>query len=112
MQETPSEPRPSFLERMKLKWGLTSLWQVVLILIVFAATGTTVLLIRPLIFELLGISDAKGWQKTVSYLLLVFPLYQLLLLAYGFLLGQFNFFWEKEKKLAKGVLKLLGIRKS
>lgn len=113
MQEPSSpEPRPSFLERMKVKWGLNSLWQVVLILIVFAATGTTVLLIRPIIFEVLGISHAEGWLKTISYLLLVFPLYQILLLGYGFLLGQFDFFWEKEKKLAKGVLKLLRIRKS
>lgn len=102
--------RKPFLERMKEKWGLQSLFQVVIILIVFSATGMTVVFIRPLIFQLLGIENASGWLKTVSYLLLVFPLYQALLLGYGFIFGQFHFFWEKEKKLAHGILKLLGIR--
>ena len=104
-----SSKRP-FLQRMKEKWGLKSLLQVVLVLIVFAATGMTVVLIRPLIFQFLGIENSSGWLKTVSYLVLVFPLYQALLLGYGFIFGQFHFFWEKEKKLARGLLKLLRIR--
>lgn len=95
-----------FLERMKQKWGLNSMLQVVLILIVFAMTGMTVVWIRPLIFKVLGIENANGWLKTVSYLLLVFPLYQALLLAYGFVFGQFNFFWEKEKKMVKALQRL------
>ena len=95
-----------FLERMKQKWGLTSIWQVVLILIVFSITGMTVVWIRPIIFKILGIEDASGWLKTISYLVLVFPLYQCLLLLYGFIFGQFNFFWEKEKKLVKAVMRL------
>jgi hypothetical protein len=100
--------KQSFLERMKQKWGLNSILQVVLILIVFAITGTTVVWARPIIFNVLGIEHSSGWVKTVSYLVLVFPLYQVLLLGYGFVLGQFSFFWEKEKKLAKLVLRLFG----
>jgi hypothetical protein len=98
--------KQSFLERMKQKWGLNSMFQVILILIVFALTGTTVVWIRPIIFKMLGIENASGWLKTISYLILVFPLYQVLLLIYGFIFGQFSFFWEKEKKLAKAVQKL------
>lgn len=109
-EEHQQDTKKPFLERMKEKWGLTSLWQVIIILVVFAATGFTVVFIRPLIFQFLGIEDASGWIKTVSYLILVFPLYQALLLGYGFLFGQFRFFWEKEKKLAKGILKFLKIR--
>jgi len=30
-------------------------------------------------------------------------LYQILLLVYGFIFGQFRFFWEKEKKLVKRI---------
>ncbi len=77
-------------------------------MIVFAVTGTTVVWARPIIFNVLGIEHSSGWVKTVSYLVLVFPLYQVLLLGYGFVLGQFSFFWEKEKKLAKLVLRLFG----
>lgn len=98
--------KQSFLQKMRKKWGLTSIFQVVLVLVVFAITGMTVVWIKPIIFKLLGIENASGWLKTVSYLLLVFPLYQILLLLYGFIFGQFNFFWEKEKKLVKAVLRL------
>ena len=109
--EDKASGKKPFLQRMKEKWGLKNLWQVVLVLIVFAATGMTVVLIRPLIFQFLGIEDSSGWLKTVSYLLLVFPLYQALLLGYGFIFGQFHFFWEKEKKLAKALLKLFQVRR-
>lgn len=99
-------PKSSFLEKMKQKWGLTSIFQVVLILIVFALTGMTVVWLRPIIFHVLGIDHANSWIKTVCYLVLVFPLYQVLLLAYGFIFGQFSFFWEKEKKLMNAVIRL------
>ena len=103
--EKAKEKQP-FLERMKQKWGLSSIFQVVLILIVFALTGMTVVWIRPIIFHFLGIDHANNWIKTVSYLILIFPMYQTLLLVYGFIFGQFTFFWEKEKKLLSAVIRL------
>ena len=101
-----AKQKQPFLERMKQKWGLNSIFQVVVILIVFALTGTTVVWLRPIIFQVIGIENADGWLKTISYLILVFPLYQVLLLAYGFIFGQFSFFWEKEKKLVNAVMRL------
>lgn len=101
-----AKQKQPFLERMKEKWGLNSIFQVVLILIVFSLTGMTVVWLRPIIFQVIGIENANGWLKTVSYLVLVFPLYQVLLLAYGFVFGQFSFFWEKEKKLVNAVIRL------
>ena len=38
------------------------------------------------------------WTATVLYYLLILPVYNGLLLAYGFLFGQFQFFWEFEKR--------------
>ena len=35
--------------------------------------------------------------------LLVLPLYQIMLLIYGAIFGQFRFFWEKEKQLVKRI---------
>jgi hypothetical protein len=89
----------TFLEKLKTKWGLKSLFQVVLILIVFALTGSSVLFLKPLVFKLIGFEHLTGWKGTVLYLLLIFPMYQVLLLCYGFIFGQFDFFWAKEKKL-------------
>ena len=42
-------------------------------------------------------------MNTLAYLLLVLPLYQIMLLIYGFIFGQFRFFWEKEKQLVKRI---------
>ncbi|MGY6559081.1 MAG: DUF6787 family protein [Nitritalea sp.] len=94
----------NFMTRLKEKWGLKSMWQVGLILLVFALTGTTVLLIKQPLLQLLGVDMSQGgaW-KTVLYLLFVLPLYQLILLFYGALLGQFSFFWEKEKALFRRI---------
>lgn len=96
---------PNFLQKLQDKWQLQSLWQVVLVLTAFALTGTTVLWIKKPLFDLLGISIEKGgFWKTVLYLIFVLPLYQLILLAWGFLLGQFSFFWEKEKQFFRRVV--------
>lgn len=93
-----------FLEKLQNKWNLKSLRQVILVLVVFACTGMTVLFIKEPIFDLLGISMEKGgFWKTVLYLLFVLPLYQAFLLVYGFIFGQFNFFWEKEKQFLQRV---------
>lgn len=94
----------SFLERLKQKWGLKSLFQVILILIVFSLTGMTVVLIRPVIFNWFGFDALTPfWIKAVTYVILIFPMYQILILVYGSILGQFSFFWEKEKKLFRAL---------
>lgn len=97
----------SFLNKLKNKWQLESLLQVVAVLAVFTLTGSTVVFLRKFLFSLLGFDDATPfWIKTVTYLLFVFPAYQVMLLGYGFLLGQFRFFWEKEKKMVSRIGRL------
>ncbi|EON79285.1 hypothetical protein ADIS_0210 [Lunatimonas lonarensis] len=97
----------SWLHKLQDKWKLKSLWQVVLVLVVFACTGMTVLWIKQPIFDILGIDRSEGgFGKTVLYLLLVLPLYQLILLVYGFIFGQFGFFWEKEKQFLRRIVSL------
>jgi uncharacterized membrane-anchored protein len=94
----------SFLEKLKTKWKLESLFQVIIILVVFALTGFTILFIKKPIFDFLGISmERGGFWKTVLYLLLVLPLYQIILLIWGFVFGQFGFFWEKEKQFLRRI---------
>jgi hypothetical protein len=78
---------------------------VLLVLLAFACTGTTILLIKNPLLAFFGIErgGGQGALNTLLYLLLVLPLYQILLLAYGFIFGQFRFFWEKEKQLVKRI---------
>jgi len=82
------------------KWGITSVGQFILINIVFACAGMLIVYERKPIFDLIGItSNTPFWIKVCVYIPLVFPLYQFNLLVFGFIFGQFPFFWEKEKKM-------------
>jgi hypothetical protein len=98
-----TQPKPGFLQRLQTKWQLKSLTQVLLVLLVFACTGTTILFIKNPILTFFGIERGGGFMNTLAYLLLVLPLYQIMLLIYGFIFGQFRFFWEKEKKLVQRI---------
>ena len=98
--------KESSLERLKEKWGLKNLFQVIMVLIVFSLTGMTVVLIRPVVFSWFGFDDQTPLlTKSITYILLIFPMYQILILVYGSALGQFAFFWEKEKKLFNAIAK-------
>lgn len=104
MAQKEEQAKVSFLNKMKEKWGLQSLFQVVIVMVVFSLTGMTVVFVRPLIFSWFGYDELTPfWIKAITYLLLIFPLYQILILVYGTILGQFSFFWEKEKKLIRAI---------
>ena len=89
------------MKKLKDKWNITSNFQLIIILIVFAITGSLSLVVSEPILEILGIksSSMSTWFFTPLRLIIVFPVYQLLILAIGFLFGQFNFFWQLEKKM-------------
>ena len=87
-------------ERFKERWHIKSNFQLIIILIVFAITGSSTLYVRKGAFFLLGItSDTELWLRTVLYILIIFPAYNVMLLLVGFLFGQFKFAWEFEKKM-------------
>ncbi|MDE0433473.1 MAG: hypothetical protein OXH92_05645 [Bryobacterales bacterium] len=71
------------------------------ILLAFALAGlTTVRLKGPVIGFLLP-TTAPGWLQWTIFLIVMLPVYQLLLLGYGTLLGQFDFFWSKLKAVGR-----------
>lgn len=85
-----------WLQNLQQRWKAGSLWQVINILLVFACTGLTVVwLMRPILHFLFG-DQIPAWAK-VLYYVLILPIYNLVLLFYGFVFGQFRFFWEFEK---------------
>lgn len=89
------------LQRLQTRWGLTGPRQVILVCLVFSLAGMGVTQIRPLLFHVFGFTpETPMWIKTVTYIAFIFPTYQLLCLAFGALLGQFGFFWTKQKKIA------------
>jgi hypothetical protein len=89
----------------KERWNITSDWQVVIILVVFAVTGSTSALIAKPILALFGITKdiISLWLYYPLYIVMIFPVYQVLLVSFGFLFGQFKFFWAFEKKMLRSM---------
>lgn len=93
------------MANFKERWNITSNWQLVVILIVFAITGSTSAYLSKPILTLLGIvrGETNGWIYWPLYIILIFPVYQVLLVSFGFLFGQFAFFWSFEKKMLRSM---------
>jgi hypothetical protein len=91
--------RTSIIDKLKTRWQVESALQVVLILIVFSCTGTSVVMLKGPLYHLAGIdASTPAYIRIPFYIFTVLPAYQVLLLAYGFVFGQFRFFWNFEKK--------------
>tara|TARA_Y100001978_G_scaffold133545_1_gene119416 strand:- start:230 stop:544 length:315 start_codon:yes stop_codon:yes gene_type:complete len=90
-----------FFQKLKSKWKIQSNFQLVVILIVFAITGSFSLVIANPILALLNITpeSMSPWIFKPLRLILIFPIYQVLILLFGALFGQFQFFWNFEKKM-------------
>src|SRR5690606_41237526 len=82
------------MEKLKQRWGVTSNFQLIIIFIGFAITGSASAYLSKPFTEWLGITqEALGGWFTPVRLIAIFPIYQVLLVVIGFLFGQFNFFW-------------------
>ena len=91
------------IKYLKNKWNLKSNFQLVIILIVFAVTGSGSLYISKPLMEFLSIS-AENMDIYLYWILrffIVTVVYQFVLLLVAFVFGQFNWFWNFEKKILK-----------
>ncbi|MBP6557861.1 MAG: diacylglyceryl transferase [Flavobacterium sp.] len=93
------------MANFKERWNIKSNWQVFVILVVFAVTGSTSAYLSKPVLELFGIvkGDVSNWIYYPLYIILIFPIYQVLLVSFGFIFGQFTFFWAFEKKMLKSI---------
>lgn len=92
------------LEKLKHRWKLGSIGQVIIVLIVFACTGTTVLLIKKPLLNMAFPDGQHPMWFSILYYILILPVYNVFLLIYGALFGQFKFFWEFEKRFFNRML--------
>ena len=88
----------NWLEKLKKRWNLQSGLQVVVVLIVFACTGFTILFIKKPLLTWLAGDEGNSTLASVLYYIFILPLYNVILLIYGFIFGQFKFFWAFEKR--------------
>jgi len=92
------------MDKLKERWGITSNWQIVAILVVFSINGSFAAWVAGPVTNFFGLS-AETTQPYILYIvlriLLIFPIYQITLPIVGFVFGQFNFFWNFEKKMLR-----------
>tara|TARA_B100000767_G_C19744463_1_gene527792 strand:- start:1000 stop:1332 length:333 start_codon:yes stop_codon:yes gene_type:complete len=95
-----------YFKKLKGKWDVKSNFQFLIIFIVFGITGSSSVVVADPIMEVLGIlpvyfeniflGNVVYWMLRI---LVIFPVYQILLLLFGILFFQFKFFWNFEKKI-------------
>ena len=74
--------------------------QLIIIFIVFGITGSlSVVLGKYILINVFGESFLNNDYYWLLRLILIFPIYQVLLIIVGALFGQFKYFWEIEKKI-------------
>ncbi len=90
-------------KKLEKKWALNYRWEMIRVFMVFAVTGSSSLFIGRPVIKLLGITK-ENLNLTLYWILFVIIgmiFYQILLVFFGWLFGQFQFFWEFEKKMLR-----------
>ncbi len=95
------------IDRFRRRWGVQNIWDIALIFASFSLAGMTAAMVgRPIINHCLYIMGERSlWARIPLYFVFDVPLYQFFLLFWGALLGQFKFFWEREKMIGRWLAK-------
>ena len=87
------------MKKLKERWGITSTFQIIIIFIVFGITGSVSAVISgPLTEYLIGEANINSFIKFLIRIIVLTPIYQVLLLFFGLIFFQFNFFFKFVKK--------------
>ena len=95
--------KKSWVEKLQKRWGVSAP-QVFVILLVFACTGFSVMFLKRPIVGFFTEGGEKSLLFSIIYYILILPVYNLILLIYGFIFGQFKFFWEFEKRMLRRLM--------
>lgn len=94
------------MKKLKERWGIQSNFQLIIIFVVFAITGSLSAYLAKPVLGFLGLNRGAfaehfmgGFLYYTLRILLIFPIYQVLLVVIGSIFGQYKFFWNFEKKM-------------
>ena len=90
-------------KKLENRWVVDQRWEMIAIFIVFAITGSVSAKFAEPLTHFIGIDREthSGWIYWPIRILIILPIYQVLLVLFGWLFGQFRFFWDFEKKMLK-----------
>ena len=91
----------TLINKIKKKWGIKSNLQLLIIFLVFGITGSTAAWISKPILNFIGLKQAtiSAWIYWAIRIIVIFPVYQILLLIIGTIFGQSKFFKSFIKKM-------------
>lgn len=90
-------------KKLESKWIVREKWEMIAIFIVFAVTGSASAKLAKPLMDIVGLHEGiiSGWIYWPLRIIIILPIYQVLLVIFGWLFGQFAFFWNFEKKMLK-----------
>ncbi len=90
------------MKKLKERWNIKTNGQLFIIFLVFAITGSSAAKLAAPITEFFEIKKEMGWYFYWPFrILILVPIYQILLVIYGWVFGEFEFFWNFEKKMLR-----------
>ena len=91
----------ALINKIKRRWEIKSNRQLLIIFLVFGITGSIAAWVSKPILEFIGLKEAtiSAWAYWPIRIIIVFPLYQILLLIIGTIFGQYKFFKNFIKKM-------------
>ena len=82
-----------FMDKLKNLFRVSSTYQLIVVFIVFGITGSMSLVISEYISVFFNLDNI------ILSIIFVLVIYQVLLIIIGTLFGEFDYFWEMEKKI-------------
>ncbi len=92
------------MKKLKQRWNIETNGQLFIIFLVFAITGSSAAKLASPLTDFFEIKKEMGWYIYWPFrILIILPIYQLLLVFFGWVFGEFDFFWNFEKKMLRGM---------
>ena len=93
------------LKKLEKRWVVDQRWKIIKLFIIFGITGTSSLFVTTPIFNAIGLTK-ENFSDSTFYLILyyiikffaILPFYKILLLFFGWIFGEFDFYFIFVKK--------------
>ena len=91
------------ISKLEPKWAVDQRWELIRIFIVFAITGSSSVVVGRPVIKLIGITQENlhPFLYWILFITISLIFYQILLVLLGWVFGQFQFFWNFEKKMLR-----------
>lgn len=92
------------MKKLKQRWNIETNGQLFIVFLVFAITGSSAAKLASPLTDFFEIKKEMGWYVYWPFrILIILPIYQFLLVFFGWVFGEFDFFWNFEKKMLRGM---------